>query len=248
MVGSEVILLDFWPSMFGMRVRIALAEKGIEYDYKEQDLPDKSTLLLEMNPVHKKIPVLIHKGKPINESCIIVQYIDETWKDKSPLMPSDPYTRAQARFWADYVDKKVYDALKKSGTLKGEQQEKAKKEFIEILKVLEGQIGEKPYFMGESFGYADIALVTFYCWFYTFETLGNYSIEKECPKLIAWAKRCMQRESVSKTLPDSKKIYEFFMEMRSKLGYDHIQKVEDFSPFRGRGVFLKHGRLVRIRY
>ncbi|KAJ0639553.1 putative glutathione transferase [Helianthus annuus] len=83
MVGSEVILLDFWPSMFGMRVRIALAEKGIEYDYKEQDLPDKSTLLLEMNPVHKKIPVLIHKGKPINESCIIVQYIDETWKDKS---------------------------------------------------------------------------------------------------------------------------------------------------------------------
>lgn len=105
---NEVILLDFWPSMFGMRVRIALAEKGIEYVYKEQDLLNKSPLLLEMNPYHKKIPVLIHNGKPINESCIIVQYIDETWNNKPPLMPSDPYLRAQARFWADYVDKKVH--------------------------------------------------------------------------------------------------------------------------------------------
>ncbi|XP_071691676.1 probable glutathione S-transferase [Rutidosis leptorrhynchoides] len=218
MGGSEIVLLDFWPSMFGMRVRIALAEKCLEYEYKEQDLANKSCLLLEMNPIHKKIPVLVHNGKPINESSIIVQYIDETWNAKSPLMPFDPYARAQARFWADFVDKKVYEAGKKTLTLKGEEQEKAKNEFIEIMKVLEGQIGEKPYFMGESFGFTDISLITFYCWFYTYETLGNISIEKECPKLIAWAKRCMQRESVSKTLPDSKKIYEFFLEMRLKYG------------------------------
>ncbi|KAK9054425.1 hypothetical protein SSX86_025503 [Deinandra increscens subsp. villosa] len=231
MAGSDVILLDFWPSMFGMRVRIALAEKGIKYEYREQDLQNKSALLLEMNPIHKKIPVLIHKGKAINESNIIVQYIDETWNDKSPLMPSDPYARAQARFWADYVDKKVYDASKKIWVFTGEEQEKGKKEFIEIMKVLEGQIGDKPYFMGESFGYADISLVTFYSWFYTCETLGNFSIEKECPKLIAWAKRCMQRESVSKSLPDSKKIYEFWNDMKSKLGHEHVPEVENFGSF-----------------
>eukprot|EP00261_Vitis_vinifera_P031343 XP_019072586.1 PREDICTED: glutathione S-transferase U25-like [Vitis vinifera] len=103
---DEIILLDFWPSMFGIRVRLALAEKGLKYEYKEEDLRNKSPLLLEMNPVHKKIPVLIHNGKPICESLIIVQYIDEVWHDKSPLLPSDPYQRAQARFWADYVDKK----------------------------------------------------------------------------------------------------------------------------------------------
>ena len=106
-MADEIILLDFWPSMFGMRVRVALAEKGLKYEYRQEDLRNKSPLLLEMNPVHKKIPVLIHNGKPICESLIIVQYIDEVWKDKSPLLPSDPYQRAQARFWADYVDKKV---------------------------------------------------------------------------------------------------------------------------------------------
>ena len=107
MAGDQVTLLDFWSSPFGMRVRIALAEKGVKYEYSEQDLRNKSDLLLQMNPVHKKIPVLVHNGKPVCESLIIVQYIDEVWKDKAPLMPSDPYERAQSRFWADFVDKKV---------------------------------------------------------------------------------------------------------------------------------------------
>ncbi|OMO92686.1 Peptide methionine sulfoxide reductase MrsB [Corchorus olitorius] len=104
---EEVVLLDFWPSIFGMRARIALAEKGIKYEYREEDVWNKSALLLEMNPVYKKIPVLIHNGKPVCESVILIQYIDEVWHDKSPLLPSDPYQRAIARFWADFADKKL---------------------------------------------------------------------------------------------------------------------------------------------
>ncbi|KAI9116567.1 hypothetical protein K1719_012734 [Acacia pycnantha] len=56
---------------------------------------------------HKKIPVLIHKGKPICESLIILQYIDQVWNHTAPLLPSDPYIRGQALFWADFVKKKV---------------------------------------------------------------------------------------------------------------------------------------------
>jgi glutathione S-transferase len=107
-MADEVVLLGFWAGLFGMRVRIALAEKGIKYQYKEEDLWNKSELRLKMNPVHKQIPVLIHNGKPVCESLIIVQYIDEVWNDRCPLLPSDPYQRAQARFWADFVDKKVH--------------------------------------------------------------------------------------------------------------------------------------------
>jgi len=106
-MADEVVLIDSWASPFGMRVRIALAEKGINYEYKEEDLWNKSPLFLQMNPVHKKVPVLIHKGKPICESLIVVEYIDEVWFHTNPLLPSDPYQRAEARFWADYVDKKV---------------------------------------------------------------------------------------------------------------------------------------------
>jgi len=107
MEDSNVVLLDFWPSSYGMRVKIALAEKGISYECKQEDLEAKSSLLTEMNPVHKMIPVLIHNAKPISESLNIVQYIDEAWKHKPSLLPSDPYKRSQARFWGDYIDKNV---------------------------------------------------------------------------------------------------------------------------------------------
>ncbi|XP_052179265.1 probable glutathione S-transferase parC [Diospyros lotus] len=219
MASHGVVLLNSWVSMFGMRVMIALKEKGVEYEYREENLTDKSQLLLEMNPIHKKIPVLIHNGKPVCESLIIVQYIDEVWNEKYPLLPSDPYQRAQARFWADYVDQKLYGALRKVLFTKGEEQEEAK-EFVDVLKVLEGALGEMPYFGGEKFGYVDIALVTFYCWFYAYETFGGLNIEAECPKLIAWAKRCMERESVSKSLADPHKVYDFAVGLRKKFGVD----------------------------
>ncbi|KAG2683719.1 hypothetical protein I3843_10G046300 [Carya illinoinensis] len=219
MADDEVILLDYWVSVFGMRVRIALAEKEIKYESREEDLlGNKSDLLLKMNPIYKKIPVLIHNGKPVCESLIIVQYIDEIWNDRSPLLPSDPYQRAQARFWADFVDKKVAPR----GVLwgKGEEQEAAKNELLETFKILEGELGDKPYFGGETFGFVDISLVTFSCWFHAFEMFGKFSMKAEFPKITEWAKRCKQRESVAKSLQDPQKVDEFVVEYRKWLGVE----------------------------
>ncbi|XP_061371485.1 probable glutathione S-transferase isoform X1 [Gastrolobium bilobum] len=219
-MADEVVLLDFWPSAFGMRVRIALAEKGIKYENKEEDLMNKSPLLLQMNPVHKKIPVLIHNGKPISESLIAVQYIDEVWNDRSPLLPSDPYQRAQARFWADLVDKKIYDVRRKLWTTKGEQLEGAKKGFMDAIKFLEEQLGDKAYFGGDKFGFVDVAVIPFYSWFKVYKIFGNINTESECPKFIAWAKRCMQKESVSKSLPEQEKVYDFIVDLRKRMGIE----------------------------
>ncbi|KAK7272663.1 hypothetical protein RJT34_29405 [Clitoria ternatea] len=216
-MADEVVLLDTWASMFGMRVRIALAEKGVNYEYKEEDLRNKSPLLLQMNPIHQKIPVLVHNGKPICESSIIVQYIDEVWSDKSPILPSDPYQRAQARFWVDYIDKMVYDTWRKYWLSEGEEHERWKKEFISIFKQLEEALGDKPFYGGDTFGFLDLGLIPFYSWFYTFETYGNFKMEAECPKLMSWAKRCMQRETVSNTLPDEKKVYAHVVGMKKAL-------------------------------
>ncbi|KAK4364012.1 hypothetical protein RND71_015370 [Anisodus tanguticus] len=221
MVNNEVILLDFWASMLGLRVRVALAEKEIKYEYKEEDSASniKSPLLLKMNPIHKKVPVLIHNGKPVCDSLVAVEYIDEVWKDKAPLLPYDPYERAQARFWADYIDKLYENFGRKIWSTKGEAQEGAKKGLIDSLKLLEETaLGDKPYFGGESFGFADIALIGIYSWFFALEIFGNFSVEAECPKLDAWGKRCKLRESVSKCLPDPHKIYELLLELKRTYG------------------------------
>ncbi|XP_054814597.1 probable glutathione S-transferase [Prosopis cineraria] len=219
-MADEVLLLDAKVSMFGMRARVALAEKGVKYEYKEQDLTNKSPLLLQMNPIHKKIPVLIHHGKAINESLIIVEYIDEVWKGEAPLLPSDPYQRAQAKFWADFIGSKVHEVGKRIWVGKVEEHEQAKKELIENLKQLEEVLGDKPYFGGDTFGFVDVALIPFYKWFYVYEKIGNFKVESECPKIIEWAKRCLKRESVVKSLADEKEIYEFVLGYRKKLQLD----------------------------
>lgn len=104
---------------------------------------------------------------------------------------------------------------------KGEEHEALRKEFIECLKLLEGELGEKPYFGGETFGYVDVSLIPYYSWFQIYGTYGNLNIEQESPKLIAWAKRCIRnKESVSNTLPDSEKVLGFVQYQRKLLGID----------------------------
>eukprot|EP00252_Welwitschia_mirabilis_P007000 TRINITY_DN179_c0_g1_i2.p1 TRINITY_DN179_c0_g1~~TRINITY_DN179_c0_g1_i2.p1 ORF type:complete len:233 (-),score=48.19 TRINITY_DN179_c0_g1_i2:175-873(-) len=219
-MAAKVELLSTWVSPFGLRVQIALEEKGVPHEYHEEDLGNKSERLLRANPVFKKIPVLVHNGRTIAESNIIVQYIDEAWPGHGSLMPTDPYDRAQARFWADFLDKKLYEnAVALIWRKEGEEQEEGRKNFLEYLGFLEGVLGDKPYFGGDDFGFLDIAFVPFTSWFKALETVGNFTIpvEKDYPKISKWMKKCREKQSVQKVLPDSEKIVEFLTVLRKSV-------------------------------
>ncbi|KAK3015269.1 hypothetical protein RJ639_005689 [Escallonia herrerae] len=117
-------------------------------------------------------------------------------------------------------DYKVWTSGHQVRSSRGAEKEAAKVEFMDSLKLLEGELGDKPYFGGENFGFLDIAFIPFYGWFHTYETFGNFSIEASCPRLIAWAKRCLERESVFKTLPQQHKIYDFVLKVNKMFGLD----------------------------
>jgi len=217
----DLVLLSMWVSPFGQRCNIALAEKGLPYEYVEEDLAAKSDLLLRSNPINKQIPVLLHDGRPIVESLIILEYLDEAFPDTCSLLPADPYERAHARFWADYVDKKLYGCASRLYVVKGGPQTPANIEMVEILKTLEGELGGKEFFGGKhGFGFVDIALMPFATWFETFNRYWGVNAAEVAPALAAWAARCMERESVSKSVYSPEKVYDHLRGMRKDLGIE----------------------------
>ena len=111
----------------------------------------------------------------------------------------------------------IYSLGKQVWLSSGEEHEAAKNELMGCFKLLEGELGDKAYFGDGTFGIVDVALIPFYSWFYMFEQCGNMSIEAECPKLVAWGKRCMEKESVSKTLLDQHKVYDLLMDLKKKI-------------------------------
>ncbi|XP_055812525.1 probable glutathione S-transferase [Solanum dulcamara] len=198
---AKVKLLGLWYSPFSHRVEWALKIKGVEYEFIEEDLQNKSPLLLQSNPVHKKIPVLIHNGKPICESMVIVEYIDDTFEGPS-ILPKDPYDRAIARFWANCFSEKG-SAVGRSFFLKGEEQEKAKEEVYEMLKILDNELKDKKFFVGNKFGFADIAANAAALWLGVLEeSYGVVLVRREkFPNFCAWRDEYINCNENKKYLP-----------------------------------------------
>ncbi|KAK3153138.1 hypothetical protein QOZ80_2BG0168310 [Eleusine coracana subsp. coracana] len=217
MAGDELKLLGTWTSPFALRVQLALSFKGLSYENVEEDLKNKSELLLTSNPVHQKVPVLIHNGKPVSESQIIVQYIDEAFAGTGPtLLPTDPYERAIARFWAAYVDDKLLASWLQSFRGKTEE-EKAEglKQTLVAVEHMEGAFKDcskgKPFFGGDSVGYLDITLGCLISWAHAGEKLYGFRFfdADRSPLLNAWMERFGALDAAKKVLPDADKLVEY---------------------------------------
>ncbi|KMS98692.1 hypothetical protein BVRB_3g069410 [Beta vulgaris subsp. vulgaris] len=200
-----------WASPFSMRVEIALQIKGIEYEFVEEDLLHKSDELAKYNPIHKKVPVLIHDGKVMVESLVILEYIDETWK-ANPILPTDAYQKAQARFWAKFVDDKVTPLVRSALMSEGEESEKAIPQLDEVLQILESEIKGKQFFGGKSIGYLDIVASMVPFWITCLqEVVGKEVITKEkFPSISSWADELLGCSVMKQNVPHHDRLKEFY--------------------------------------
>ncbi|XP_050244341.1 glutathione S-transferase U8-like [Quercus robur] len=221
-MAEEVLVFGAWGSPFSRRVEMALKLKGIEYKYIEEDITNKSPSLLKYNPVHKKIPVLVHNGKAVAESLVILEYIDETWKD-SPILSKDPYERANARFWAKFIDEKCLSPIFKACWGEEKEHEKALEEASELLQFLENELKEKRYFGGETVGLLDIAANIIGYWLGVFEEASGAELltREKFPKLCNWANEFVSVSAIKENLPPREKLIAYF---RNRFGVGATSK------------------------
>ncbi|KAA8533037.1 hypothetical protein F0562_033418 [Nyssa sinensis] len=223
MATGDVKLIGAGPSPYVNRVQIALNIKSVNYEFLEEKLGSKRELLLKYNPIHKKIPVLIHDDKPICESLVIVQYIDDVWTSGSSILPSDPYDRAIARFWAAYLDDKWFPLMKEHRMAEGEEAKAAAIEkIVEGLVVLEEAFVKcskgKAFFGGDSIGFLDIAFGSFLGWLKVTEKMGEMQLlsEAKTPNLVEWAERFCCDDAVKDVLPKTEKLIEIVKIMQAR--------------------------------
>ncbi|XP_042046435.1 glutathione S-transferase U8-like [Salvia splendens] len=211
-MGEVKLLGGLGFSPYVNRVEMALKLKGVEYEPIAEDVKNKSPLLLQHNPVHKKVPVLIHNGKGIAESLIIVEYIDQVWQEGPPILPKDPYQRAMTRFWAKFIDEKCIIATWKACCSTGEEQEKSKEESMEALKFLEDEIKGKKFFGGENIGFVDIAANFIGYWLPIISEVKGVQLitEEKFPNLWRWMNDYCNDNFVKGILPSKDALVERF--------------------------------------
>ena len=191
-------------SLFGTKVEVALAEKGIDaeiefvpYSFKTHYEP-KHPEVLRLNP-KKQVPVLIDGDLEIFDSSLINEYLEDLHPSPA-LWPSDPKARAEARLWELKSDEVLFplnitvrDRLWTPDKISAEEAEAAMREASAFLADLDRRLEGRDY-VCDAFSYADIAL--FFSTFFA----ALMRLDKEAgPHLRAWRSRMLKRPSVAPT-------------------------------------------------
>jgi len=98
-------------STCSQKVRLVLAEKGLDFVSHEVDLMmggQHDPEYVKLNPNHV-VPTLVHDGAVLIESTLINEYLDEAFPE-TPLRPPDARGRHAVRLWTKRVDEKVHGA------------------------------------------------------------------------------------------------------------------------------------------
>ncbi len=103
-------LYHLWLSPFCRKVRIVLAEKGLDFETKVEKVWQRREGFLRLNPAGS-VPVLVEPdGAVLAESWVICEYLDEVYPDP-PLIGATPAERAETRRLAAWFDGKFHNEV-----------------------------------------------------------------------------------------------------------------------------------------
>jgi glutathione S-transferase len=198
-------LIASLTSPFARKVRVALAEKKIEYELVEAAPFAPDTDVPSYNPLGK-IPILVlDDGTNLFDSRVIAEYLD-TVSPVSRLIPEPNRQRIAVKRWEALADG-ICDAAA-AIVLEGRRPAKQQsKDWVERQRAkiergvteLASELGDKPWCNGEAYSLADIA---------TGCALGYLDLRHPgidwrdpYPNLVRLAEKLGKRPSFADTLP-----------------------------------------------
>ncbi|XP_045584398.1 probable maleylacetoacetate isomerase 2 isoform X2 [Procambarus clarkii] len=165
MSTTNPVLYSYYRSSCAWRVRIALAYKGVEYEYRPVHLLKKEQVsddYMKLNPMGQ-VPALVIGSRTLTQSMSILEYLEEAYPQK-PLLPKDLFLRAKVREVCEVIASGIQplqnlSVLQKVGDEKKMEwaQFYINKGFIALEQLLAGCAGK--FSVGDEVTLADCCLV-----------------------------------------------------------------------------------------
>jgi maleylacetoacetate isomerase/maleylpyruvate isomerase len=201
-------LYNYFRSSASYRVRIALALKGLDYDYKPVHLTKNEHLHESYAAVSasRLVPLLRDGDHTLTQSLAIIEYLDETHPEP-PLLPSEPAERARVRALALDVaceihplnNLRVLRYLVRDLKVSEDDKDRWYRHWVETgLEVVERQLAAQPgtYCHGDTPTVADCCLVP-----QIFNAQRFKCRTDHIPQTMRVYEACMKLPAFSKTQP-----------------------------------------------
>mmetsp|Transcript_58212 Transcript_58212/g.165526 ORF Transcript_58212/g.165526 Transcript_58212/m.165526 type:complete len:283 (+) Transcript_58212:55-903(+) len=245
-----------WRCPYTQRVWIGLEEKVVDYQWTEIDpyappvggstwsqwrmgLDELGALypaFVASSP-RGQLPALDNDGEHVQDSLILLEYVHEAFRGP-PLLPTTPYLRAQVRLWTRHVDLHVvphFERLLSTHDPQSRDQERQAllQGLIEFQSAMAPET-EGPFFLGDDFTMADIALAPWWQRMCTVLRAYRKFDPSACPRLEAWFEAVAARPSFQRTVVDPERLIEEF---------SYCADIEESTKLR-RGPLVRNSRAL----
>ena len=153
-------LSGFHVSNYHNKVRLALLEKGIEFEEDANCRPSQKDEWLARSPMGK-VPVIEVDGTALAESQAICEYLEDAYP-QVPLYPKDPLARAKVReliavieLHMELVARRLYGALYFGGQVSEETKKEVERDLAKGVRAFSKLVKFDPYIAGKEFTLAD---------------------------------------------------------------------------------------------
>ena len=199
-------------SSFTWKVLTALYENATPFD---QIIVDQDTYadFIAKWPMGK-FPILIDsdRDRMVTETSVIIEYLDAYYPGRAPLLPKDFDTALEVRRWDRVCDhlnvtmsKIVVDNIRPEGQRDAYGVEEAKRIIAGIYGVLETQLGDREFIVGDAFTLADCAAAPA-LWYAT----RNAPLNGGFPRLGAYLERLKARPSFARAVKCAEPLFHIY--------------------------------------